>query len=237
MIADGEEEGPERIALRAALGRHEGVARAAPRLCVEEKEAALLAIPQRDGRDELREPPPQARKDGLARDAVEAVALVVRGDRVAGVAPQMLLQQLNRHLGSASESHADLQGDVARLDARLRLLRRHAELAVLGGAEADLAHAVADRASHVGRAAGEEVAHVGAAMLHEHAVGEAADRGGNADGTGAGEVAVVVSLLDAEEVEVAPNLCGRLVHLAAVDGGDDVEEHFPRVRPAVVQEL
>ena len=94
MIADGEEEGPERIALRAALGRHEGVARAAPRLCVEEKEAALLAIPQRDGRDELREPPPQARKDGLARDAVEAVALVVRGDRVAGVAPQMLLQQL-----------------------------------------------------------------------------------------------------------------------------------------------
>ena len=149
----------------------------------------------------------------------------------------MLLQQLNRHLGSASESHADLQGDVARLDARLRLLRRHAEPAVLGGAEADLAHAVADRASHVGRAAGEEVAHVGAAMLHEHAVGEAADRGGNADGTGAGEVAVVVPLLNAEEVEVAPNLCGRLVHLAAVDGGDDVEEHFPRVRPAVVQEL
>ena len=74
-------------------------------------------------------------------------------------------------------------------------------------------------------------------MFHEDPVGEAADGCRDADGAGAGDVAHVVSLLDPEQLEVAPERGGAVVHPALVDGGHDVEQDLPHVRARVVQEL
>jgi len=73
-------------------------------------------------------------------------------------------------------------------------------------------------------------------MLHEDPVGEAADSCRDADGAGAGEVALVVPLLDPKQLEVAPERGGAVVHLALVDGGYEVEQDLPHTRARVVQE-
>ena len=101
-------------------------------------------------------------------------------------------------------------------------------------AAADFAHVVDNEAARVGGAAGKQVAHVRAAVFHEDPVGEAADGCRDADGAGAGDVAHVVSLLDPEQLEVAPERGGAVVHPALVDGGHDVEQDLPHVRARVV---
>ena len=237
VVSNREEEGPEGIALRAALCRIEDVARAVPRLVVEQEEAASLAVPQSHGWDEVRKPSSQPREDGFAGDAVEAIPLVVGRDGVARVAPEVFSQQLDSHLGPTGKPHSHLQRHVAGLGTLRRLLRRHAKAALLGGAEADLAHPFTNDAPSVSRAASQQVAHVGATVLHKHAVGEAADRGRDTDRPGADKVAVVVPLLDAEEVEVAPDPRRRLVSLAPVDRSHDVKQNLPRVGPSVEEEL
>ena len=95
VVSNREEERPEGIALRAALCRIEDVARAVPRLVVEQEEAASLAVPQGHGWDEVRKLSSQPREDGFAGDAVEAIPLVVGRDGVARVAPEVLSQQLD----------------------------------------------------------------------------------------------------------------------------------------------
>ena len=102
-------------------------------------------------------------------------------------------------IAQSAASGLSAQRYVAGLGALRRLLRRHAKAALLGGAEADLAHPITNDAPSVSRATRQEVAHFGAAVLHKHAVGEAADRGRDTDRPGADKVAVVVPLLDPEK--------------------------------------
>ena len=138
------------------------VHRRLPAMLTPYEQPPRLTVPQPHRRDQVREPPPKARKDSFTSYPVEPISFIVAADGVQRMRGEMSASRSDDHLSAAGQANTELQRDVARRvccePCGDQHLRRH-------------------------RCGCEHVAHPFVLLVHQHAVRQASKCSGDANGS------------------------------------------------------